>query len=80
MVLHYQPGRVRSNSDQPTAITNVLVATSGSSYHAGDIPAGHPDLLGLQPPGPLGAVPQRRRGRGHVARRCSGRTSGRGRR
>ena len=40
MVIHYRPGRVRSNSDQPTAITNVLVATSGSSYHTGDIPLG----------------------------------------
>jgi hypothetical protein len=42
MVIHYRPGQVRSNSDQPTAITNVLVATSGSSYHTGDIPLGTP--------------------------------------
>jgi hypothetical protein len=42
MVIHYRPGRVRSNSDQPTAITNVLVATSGSSSRTGDIPLGTP--------------------------------------
>jgi hypothetical protein len=42
MVIHYQPGRLRHNSDQPTAITNVLVATSGSSSHTGDIPLGTP--------------------------------------
>ena len=41
MVIHYPPARLRSNSDQPTAITNVLVATSGSS-HTGDIPLGTP--------------------------------------
>ena len=34
MVIHYQPGRLRRNSDQPTAITDVLVATSGSSARA----------------------------------------------
>jgi hypothetical protein len=38
MVIHYQPERLRYNSDQPTAITNVLVATSGSSCRTGDIP------------------------------------------
>ena len=37
MVIHYPPARLRYNSDQPTAITNVLVATSGSS-HTGEIP------------------------------------------
>ena len=26
MVIHYQPERLRHNSDQPTAITNLLVA------------------------------------------------------
>jgi hypothetical protein len=41
MVIHYPPARLRYNSDQPTAITNVLVATSGSS-HTGDIPLGTP--------------------------------------
>jgi hypothetical protein len=41
MVIHYQPGRLRYNSDQPTAITGVLVATSGSS-HTGEIPLGTP--------------------------------------
>ena len=41
MVIHYQPGRLRRNSDQPTAITNVLVA-SGSSARTGDIPLGTP--------------------------------------
>jgi hypothetical protein len=42
MVIHYQPERLRYNSDQPTAITNVLVATSGSSCRTGDIPLGAP--------------------------------------
>ena len=42
MVIHYQPERLRRNSDQPTAITNVLVATSGSSHRAGEIPLGTP--------------------------------------
>jgi hypothetical protein len=41
MVIHYQPGRLRRNSDQPTAITDVLITTSGSSY-TGDIPLGTP--------------------------------------
>jgi hypothetical protein len=41
MVIHYPPARLRRNSDQPTAITNVLVATSRSS-HTGDIPLGTP--------------------------------------
>jgi len=42
MVIHYQPGRLRRNSDQPTAITDVLVATSPSSWRTGDIPLGTP--------------------------------------
>ena len=42
MVIHYPPARLRRNSDQPTAITNVLVATSGSSHHTGEIPLGTP--------------------------------------
>ena len=41
MVIHYPPARLRRNSDQPTAITNVLVTTSGSS-HTGEIPLGTP--------------------------------------
>jgi hypothetical protein len=42
MVTHYPPARLRRNSDQPTAITNVLVATSGSSHRTGEIPLGTP--------------------------------------
>ena len=42
MVIHYPSGRLRRNSDRPTAITDVLLATSGSSYRAGDIPLGTP--------------------------------------
>jgi hypothetical protein len=42
MVIHYQPEWLRYNSDQPSAITNVLVATSGSSCRTGDIPLGIP--------------------------------------
>jgi hypothetical protein len=41
MVIHYPPAQLRRNSDQPTAITDVLVATSGSS-HSGEIPLGTP--------------------------------------
>jgi hypothetical protein len=41
MVTHYPPARLRRNSDQPTAITNVMVATSGSS-RTGEIPLGTP--------------------------------------
>jgi hypothetical protein len=40
MVIHYPPARLRRNSDQPTAITDVPVATSGSSYGTGEIPLG----------------------------------------
>ena len=42
MVIHYPPERLRRNSDRPTAITNVLVATSGSSPQSGEIPLGTP--------------------------------------
>jgi hypothetical protein len=42
MVIHHPPARLRQNSDQPTAITDVLVATSGSSSGTGDIPLGTP--------------------------------------
>jgi hypothetical protein len=41
MVIHFQPGRLRRNSDQPTAIADVMI-TSGSSYRTGDIPLGTP--------------------------------------
>jgi hypothetical protein len=41
MVIHYQPERLRHNSDQPTAITDVLVTTSGSCS-TGEIPLGTP--------------------------------------
>jgi hypothetical protein len=41
MVIHYPPARLRHNSDQPTAITNLLVATSGS-FSSGEIPLGTP--------------------------------------
>jgi hypothetical protein len=41
MVIHYPPEQLRHNSDQPTAITNVLVATSGSSS-TGEVPLGTP--------------------------------------
>jgi hypothetical protein len=41
MVIHYPPARLRHNSDQPTAITNVLITASGSSS-TGEIPLGTP--------------------------------------
>jgi hypothetical protein len=37
MVIHYPPERLRRNSDQPTAITNVLLATG-----TGELPLGTP--------------------------------------
>src|SRR5215211_3301869 len=42
MVLHDQPERLRYNSDQPTAITDVLIDRSGSSSRSGEIPLGTP--------------------------------------
>jgi hypothetical protein len=42
MVIHYPPERLRRNSDRPTAITDVVFATSASSYHTGDLPLGTP--------------------------------------
>jgi hypothetical protein len=42
MVTHYEPARLRRAGDQPTAITDVLVATSASTYRTGDIPLGTP--------------------------------------
>ena len=42
MVIHYPPARLRHHSDQPAAITNVLVATSGSSHQTSDISLGSP--------------------------------------
>jgi hypothetical protein len=42
MVIHYPPARLRHNNDQATAITNVLVATSGSSHQTREIPLGTP--------------------------------------
>jgi hypothetical protein len=42
MVIHYQPGRLRRNSDQLTAISGGLVATSPSSSRTGDLPLGTP--------------------------------------
>ena len=41
MVIHYPPERLRHNSDRPTAITNVLVTTEGSSS-TGEVPLGAP--------------------------------------
>jgi hypothetical protein len=42
MVIHYPPARLRRNSDQPTAITDVLINRSGSSSRTGEIPLGSP--------------------------------------
>jgi hypothetical protein len=41
MVIHYPPARLRHNSDQPTAITNLLITTS-ESFSTGEIPLGTP--------------------------------------
>ena len=42
MVIHYPPARLRYNSDQPTAITDVLINRTGSSSRSGEIPLGTP--------------------------------------
>ena len=42
MVIHYPPAQHGASGDQPTAITNVLVATSGSSSRTGDLPLASP--------------------------------------
>ena len=42
MVIHYQPERLRHNSDRPTAITNLLITTSGSSHQTSEILLGTP--------------------------------------
>jgi hypothetical protein len=41
MVIHYPPARLRYDSDEPNAITNVLITTSGSC-HTGEIRLGTP--------------------------------------
>jgi hypothetical protein len=74
MVIQYQPGRLRRNSDQPTAISNVLVAISGSSHRTGDIQLSVATCSARSRHG-LGAVSQRRRGCGRLAWRCPGRTA-----
>ena len=57
MVIHYPPERLRRNSDQPTAITNVLVATSGSSHRTGEIPLGTPTCSAHSRQGRWGLYP-----------------------
>ena len=42
MVMHFPPDRLRRNSDRPTAITDVLVASSPSGYRTSDILLGTP--------------------------------------
>jgi hypothetical protein len=42
MVIHYPPERLRHNSDQPTAITDVLIAASGLSHQTSEILLGTP--------------------------------------
>jgi hypothetical protein len=45
MVVQYPPARLRRNSDRPTAITNVMVATAGS-FSTGEVPLGTPTCSG----------------------------------
>ena len=42
MVIHYQPGQLRRDGDQPTAITGVQLATSPLFSRTGDLPLGTP--------------------------------------
>jgi hypothetical protein len=57
MMTHYQPGRLGRNTGQPTAITNVLAATSGSSHRIGDIPLGIPTCSAHGRHGPWALYP-----------------------
>jgi hypothetical protein len=62
MVIHDQPERLRYNSDQPTAMTDVLVATSGLSYDTGGVGSGRGSLgvessRHMSPSCPLSSVP-----------------------
>src|SRR4030095_15419919 len=75
MVIHYPPERLRSNSDQPTAITNVLITASGSS-HTGEIPLGTPTCSARTRRGRWALYPSGEEGVGVLARsarrRCRG--------
>jgi hypothetical protein len=42
MVVHYPRERLRYNSERPTAICDVLLATGPGSYRSGDIALGTP--------------------------------------
>ena len=42
MVVHYPRERLRYNTEQPTAVRDVLVATGAQSYRSGDVPLGTP--------------------------------------
>jgi hypothetical protein len=42
MVVHYPRERLRYNSEQPSAVRDVLVATGPRSYRSGDVPLGTP--------------------------------------
>ena len=42
MVIHYQPGQLRRDRDQPTAITGAQVATSPLFSRSSDLPLGTP--------------------------------------
>jgi hypothetical protein len=64
MVVRYPPERLRRNSEQPTAIVNVLVPTGSRTYRTADIQLGTPTaggssrrgLWALYPDGGGGAV------------------------
>ena len=57
MVIHYPPARLRHNSDRPTAITNLLITTAGSSSRTGEIPLGTPTCSARGRQGRWGCTP-----------------------
>jgi hypothetical protein len=67
MVIHYPPARLRRHSDQPTAITDVLVAASPGSRRTGDIPLAMPTSSARTRHGLWALYPKRHRGRGGLA-------------
>ena len=79
MVIHYPPARLRRNSDQPTAITDVLINGSGSSSRTGDIPLGTPTCSARSRQGRWALYPNGDQVVVVLARRCPGRTTRRGR-
>jgi hypothetical protein len=57
MVVHYPRERLRYNSERPSAVRDVLVATSPCSYRSSDIPLGIPTASARTRRGPWALYP-----------------------